>query len=155
MPLANAQPVHTSLTITVPSNPPWKECTIEAILKDENDNPLQNMDIDFFWIHSFGTHIRLDTGTDCVHWISTAKTDSNGVASLTYTFEYAETWTISANFSGTTSYVQSSSEYVDIIIINYIPYLVGGGIIAIGVVVYTVFRRRKKAIAIPTTTKEA
>jgi hypothetical protein len=49
MPLAKAQPIHTSLTIAVPSSPQKRECTIEAILKDESGNSLQNFDIDF-WI---------------------------------------------------------------------------------------------------------
>lgn len=151
MPLANAQPTHTSLTIAVPSPPqgiPFSsECTIEATLKDENENPLQNFDIDFYVC-----------GTGCMDWIGTAKTDSNGVASLTYTFSRAGTYNVTAMFSGTTSYVQSSSENVDIIIIDYTPYLVGGGIIAvaiIGVVGYIVFRRRKKVITTPKTAKEA
>ncbi len=142
---------NTSLTIDVPSTPqgiPFSsECTIEATLKDENDNPLQNFDIDFYVC-----------GTDCMDWIGTAKTDSNGVASLTYTFSRAGTYNITAMFSGTTSYVKSSSENVDIIIIDYTPYLVGGGLIAvaiIGVVGYIVFRRRKKAITMPKTAKEA
>jgi len=147
MPLANAQPTPTSLTIDVPSAPQGKECTIEATLKDENDNPLHNMDIDFYVC-----------GTGCMDWIGTAKTDSNGVASLTYTFPRARTYNVTAIFSGTTNYVQSSSEYVDIIIIDYTPYLVGGGLIAlaiIGVAGYIVFRRRKKARSIPKTPKEA
>ena len=137
MPLANAQPTPTSLSIAVTSPPQGKECTIEATLKDENDNPIQNFDIDFYvW------------GKDCKDWIGTAKTDSNGVASLKYTFPRTETYNVNAIFSGTTNYAQSSSENVDIIIIDYTPYLVGGGLIAlaiIGVVGYIVFRRRKKA----------
>jgi hypothetical protein len=139
MSFANAQPTPTSLTIAVPSPPqgiPFSsECTIEATLKDENDNPLQNMDIDFY-VH----------GAGCMDWIGTAKTDSNGVASLTYTFPRARTYNVTAIFSGTTSYVQSSSENIDIIIIDYTPYLVGGLIAAIiiGFVVYIVFRRREK-----------
>jgi multisubunit Na+/H+ antiporter MnhB subunit len=148
MTFVNAQLTPTSLTITVQYNSLGLECTIEATLKDENEKLLQNMDIAFLWTHSSGTHIRLDTGTDCVHQIGTATTDANRVASLTYTFEYAETWTISANFSGTTSYAPSSSEYVNITIVDYTPYLVGGGIITIGVIGYILYRRRKKAIAI-------
>jgi hypothetical protein len=147
MPLANAQPTPTSLTIDVPSAPRGKECTIEATLKDENDNPLHNMDIDFYVC-----------GTGCMDWIGAAKTDSNGVASLTYTFPRARTYNVTAIFSGTTNYVQSSSENVDIIIIDYTPYIVGGGLIAvaiIGVVGYIVFRRRKKATPIPKMAKEA
>jgi len=147
IPLANAQPTPTSLTIDVPSAPQGKECTIEATLKDENDNPLQNFDIDFYvW------------GTNCKDWIGTAKTDSNGVASLTYTFPRTETYNVNAMFSGTTNYAQSSSENVDIILIDYTPYIVGGGLIAlaiIGVVGYLVFHRRRKATPIPKMTKEA
>ena len=141
MPFADAQPTQTSLTLTVPSPPMgkpfWSEFTIEATLKDENENPLQNFDIDFYVC-----------GTDCMDWFGTAKTDSNGVASLTYTFSRAGTYNVTAMFSGTTNYVQSSSENVDIIIIDYTPYIVGGGLIAvaiIGVVGYIVFRKRKKA----------
>jgi hypothetical protein len=130
----------TSLTVAVPSNPPWKECTIAATLKDKSDNPLQNFDIDFLW-----THI-LDDGTDCgPHLLGSAKTDSKGVASLTYSFWSEGTYNVTAMFSGTTNYAQSSSEYVDIMIIDYTPFLGGGGIIAVASIVgYIVFRRRKK-----------
>ena len=152
LPLVNAQPTNTSLTITVPYNPPWKECTIKATLKDENDNPLQNFDIDF--LYGCNTH----THPDHWHLLGTAKTDSNGVASLTCTFPVTETYNVTARFGGTSNYAPSSSEYIDIIIIDYTPYLVGGGLIAvaiIGVVGYIVFRRRKKAITMPKTAKEA
>ena len=153
MPLVNAQSTPTSLTIAVTSPllriPFSSECTIGATLKDENDNPLQNMDIDFVYACDDHTHL-----------LGTAKTDSNGIASLTHSFYYNPyyvPWRISANFSGTTSYAQSSSEYVDIIVVDYTPYLVGGGLIAvaiIGVVGYIIFRRRKKPITMPMTTKE-
>jgi hypothetical protein len=149
IPLVNAQSTSTSLTIAVPSAPQGTECTIEATLKDENDNPLQNFDIDFYVC---------GTNCACMDWIGTAKTDSNGVASLKYAFPRTRTYNVKAMFSGTTNYAQSSSENVDIILIDYTPYLVGGGLIAaaiIGVVGYIVFRRRKKATTIPETTKEA
>ncbi len=138
MPLVNAQPTPTSLTLAV-SSPPlgkpfWSECTMEATLKDENGNPLPNMDIHFSECGSARERI------------GTAKTDSNGVASLTYNFPKARTYPIMANFSGTASYVQSSSEYVDITLTDYTPFLVGGGIIAVVIVGFIVFRRRKKAI---------
>jgi hypothetical protein len=142
MPLVNAQPTPTSLTIAVPSPPqgiPFSsECTIEATLKDENDNPLPNMDIDFYVC-----------GTGCKDRIGTAKTDSNGVASLTFTFPRACTYDVMAMFRETTNYAPSSSENVDIIVMDYTPYLVGGGLIAvaiIGVAGYIVFRRRKTTI---------
>lgn len=161
LPLVNAQPVHTSLTLAVLSPPTEKECTIAATLKDENGNPLPNMDIDFYFC-----------GTDK---IGTNKTDSAGVASLKLTdnppYSYyprldpfetkkTETWKINAVFSGTTNYAPSGSEYVYIafVFIDYTPYMVGGGLIAvaiIGVVGYIVFRRKKKTITMPMTTKEA
>ena len=140
MPSVNAQATPTSLTITVSSPllriPFSAECTIEAILKDENENPLQNMDIDFVYACEDHTHL-----------LGTAKTDSNGVASLTYSFTLAyDLWRISATFSGTTTHAPSSSEYVDITVLDYTPYLVSGGLTAvaiIGVGGYIVFRQRK------------
>ena len=81
MPLVNAQPTPTSLTLAVSSPPQgkpfWSKCTMEATLKDENGNPLPNMDIHFSECGSARERI------------GTAKTDSNGVASLTYTFPEA------------------------------------------------------------------
>jgi hypothetical protein len=88
--------------------------------------------------------------------IGTAKTNSNGVASLTHTFPEAGTYPIIANFSGTTNYDQSGSEYVDIKIIDYTPYLVGGISVVpiIGVVGYIVFRGRKKVKTMPVTAED-
>jgi multisubunit Na+/H+ antiporter MnhB subunit len=86
------------------------------------------------------------THPDHWHLFGTAKTDSNGVASITWTWSY-ETFNVTATFSGTQNYASSSSEYIEITIIDYTPYFVGGGLIAvtiIGVVGYIVFRRRKK-----------
>jgi len=154
MPLINAQPTPTSLTIAVPS-PLLRisfssECTIEANLKDENDNPLQNMYIDFLYACEDHTHL-----------LGIAKTNSNGEAFLTHTFvydPYYDPWKIMANFSGTTSYAPLSSEYVDITVIDYTPYLVGGGLIAVAiihVVGFIVFRRMKKAITMLKMVKEA
>ncbi len=137
----------TILTIAVPSPPQGTECTLEATLLDENDNPLQNTDIGFYIC-----------GTEK---IGTAKTDSNGVASLKYTLpQTTGTYKFNAVFSGTTNYAQSSSEdvYIPLIVIDYTPYLVGGGIIAvaiIGVVGYIVFRGRKTTITMPKMAKEA
>jgi len=149
MPFANAQHTHTSLTLAVPSQPTEKECIIAATLKDENGNPLPNMNIDFYFC-----------GMDK---IGTNQTDSNGTASLKLSddlpfFDYprlnpfetkiTETWKIAANFSGTTNYAPSGSEYAYIafVFIDYTPYMVGSGLLAvaiIGVVGYIVFRRRK------------
>jgi hypothetical protein len=161
IPLTNAQPTQTSLTIAVPSEPQWKECTMEATLKDENDNPLENFNIDFYVC-----------GTSK---IGTAKTNSTGVASLSFTpsedYYYpttpprTETLKVNAVFSGTTNFAQSSSEdaYVEFIFrdidifLDYGSYIVGGifAVAIIGVIGYIVFRRRKKAITMPRTAKEA
>jgi hypothetical protein len=160
MPLVNAQLTPTSLTIAVPSAPQGKECTIEATLKDENGNPLQNFNIDFYVC-----------GTSK---IGTAKTNSNGVASLSFTpsedYYYpttpprTETLKVNAVFSGTTNYAQSGSEdaYIEFIFrdidifLDYGSYIVGGlvAVAIIGVVGYIVFRRRKKVTSIQKTTKE-
>jgi hypothetical protein len=156
MPVVNAQPTPTSLTITVSSSqlgtPFWSECTIKATLKDELGNPLPNMGIHFVYLCDDHTH-PVGSNTNPLA-TGTAKTDSNGVASLTHSFlysEYYDPWRIMANFSGTTSYAPSSSEYVDIFVIDYTPHLVGIGALAvviISVVGYIVFRRRERAITI-------
>jgi hypothetical protein len=147
LPLVSAQPTNTSLTITVPYNPPWKAFTIEATLKDENGNPLQNFDIDFLYGCNNHTH------PDHWHLLGPEKTDSNGVASLT--LPWTGTFNVTAKFNGTPNYASSSSDYVTITIIDYTPYKVGCGLITvaiIGIVGYIVFRRRKKAITVPITT---
>ena len=159
MPFAKAQPTKTSqmissseltsLTLVVPYPKQWipfrYEFTMEATLKDGRGNPLPNMDITF---------------SECggSELIGTAKTESNGVAYLKYTFSEARYYPILAKFNGTTTYAQSESGYVNIMIIDNTPYLIGGGLIAvaiIGVVGYIVFLRRKKAITMPMTAKEA
>ena len=155
MSVVNAQPTPTSLTIIAdPYLPRVMDCTIEAILKDENDNPLQNFDIDFLY-----------TCDDHTHLIDTIKTDSNGVASLElrddippyfnyprlHTFEKRKTvlHKINAVFDGTTTYAKSSSEdvYVAFVLADYTLHLVGVLLIVvaiIGIVEFVVFRRRKK-----------
>jgi hypothetical protein len=140
--LVNAQPIRTSLTIDVPSPPTDKECIIKATLKDENGNPLQNMDIGFY-----------ECGQSL---IGTAKTDSNGVSSLKINTSPGYEIEIKAMFSGTTNYAQSSSEYVYIAVPrlpDYTPFIVGIPIVAI-IVGYNIFRRRRNAINLPKMPKE-
>jgi len=128
----------TTLTIDVPSATQGKECTIKAALKDENGNPLQNHDVDFF-IYEENTWKK--TGT--------AKTDSNGVACVKYTPTNTGTFQFKAMFSGTTNCAQCSSTSANLdVAMDYTPYYIGGGILAaviISVLGYIVFRRRKKA----------
>jgi len=137
----------TTLTIDVPSATQGKECTIKATLKDENDNPCMHTDLDFY-IYAENAWKK----------IGTAKTDSNGVASLEYTPTSTGTFQVKATFSGTTNYAQSSGTSTDLnVAMDYTLYYIGGGIIAvaiIGVVGYIVFRRGKKATPIPKTTEK-
>ena len=161
MPSANAQSIQTSLVLAVSSPPQEKECTIEAILEDENGIPLKNMDIDFYVC-----------GTSC---IGANKTDSDGAALLRLSddlplFTYpklelfetkkSETWKINAVFEGTSNYVQSSSldVYIAFAFIDYTLYLIGGGIIVVVIICvagYLVLQRRKRPITMPKTVKEA
>jgi len=132
-------PFSTTLTIDVPSATQGKQTTITATLKDENGNPIQNANIDF----------QLYDGSS---WksIGSDTTDSSGVASITYTPSSTGTFQLKAVFSGTTNYSQSTSTTGSLGVgIDYTPYYIGGGIIAVavvGVVGYMVFRRRKKTI---------
>jgi len=137
----------TTLTIDVPSATEGKECQIKATLKDENGNPLQNIDVDFY-IYEENTWKK--TGT--------AKTDSNGVACVEYTPTNTGTFQFKAMFSGTTNCAQCSSTSASLnVAIDYTLFYIGGGIIAvaiIGTVGYIVFRRRKKATPPPKTIEE-
>lgn len=135
MPLVNAQSSGTRLTIAVPSPPLglpfWSEGTLEATLTD-GGNPLPNMTVDFYGCLP-----------DCDWRIGTAKTNSNGVASLLYAFPTAETYQVHAMFNGTTNYASSSSDSVEIVIIDYSSYIYGGLFtVAIGAIAYNFYRRR-------------
>lgn len=131
-------PFSTTLTIDVPSATQGKSVTITATLKDENGNPLQNMNIDFqLYDGSMWTSIGSDT------------TDSSGAASITYTPSSTGTFQVKAMFSGTTNYSQLTSTTGSLGVgVDYTPYYIGGGIVAvaiIGVIGYMVFRKKKKA----------
>jgi len=140
-------PFTTTLTIDVPSATEEKECTIKATLKDENDNPCMHTDLDFYIYEE-----------NAWKKIGTAKTDSNGVASIEYTPTSTGTFQFKATFGGTTNYAQSSSTSTDLnVAMDYTLYYIGGGIIAvaiIGVIGYVVFRRRRKVTPTPKTIEE-
>lgn len=131
----------TTLTIDVPSATQGKEVTLKATLKDENGNPMQNIDIDFYIYEE-----------NAWKKIGSAKTHSSGVASLKYSPSATGAFQVKAMFGGTTSYAESSSTSASLnVAMDYTLYYIGGGIIAvtiIGVVGYMAFRRRKK-VAVP------
>ena len=135
-------PLDSTLTIDVPSATQGKECTLKATLKDEEGNPVQNVDVDF-----------------CIYedndWkkIGSVKTDSNGVASLSYSPSTLGTFQVKAMFGGTTNCAESSSTSTSLnVATDYTLYYVAAGITAIvivSIVGYMVFRRRKKMVAPP------
>ena len=128
----------TTLTIDVPDAMQRKECVLRSTLKDESDHPMQDADVDFYVYES-----------DNWKRIGTAKTDSNGVASLNYTQSDFGTFQVKAVFNGATNYAQSTSSVANLnVAIDFTPYYINGGTIAvaiIGVAGYLVFRRRRKA----------
>jgi len=93
--------ISSILTIDAPSAIKGKPCTIKAILEDENENPIRNVDVEF-QIYEGGL------------WknIGSAKTNSSGIASISYTPLTAGTFQVKAIFKGTTNYAQSSSTVV-------------------------------------------
>jgi len=128
----------TTLTIDVPSATQGKEVTLKTTLEDEDGNPMQNIDTDFYVYEE-----------NAWKKIGSAKTDSNGVASLKYTPSTTGTFQVKSMFEGTVNYSESSSTSASLNVdMDYTPYYIGFGIIAvaiIGVVGYMLFRRRKKA----------
>ena len=132
----------TTCAIGVPSATVGKECTLKTTLKDENGNAMQNIDIDFYIYEE-----------NAWKKIGSAKTDSDGVACLKHTPSSTGTFQVKAVFSGTTNYAQSSSTSADLnVAMDYTPYYLGGGIIAviiIGLIGYMLFRRRRKKTALP------
>lgn len=126
----------TTLTIDVPSATQGKEVTLKTTLEDEDGNPMQNIDIDFYVYEE-----------NAWEKIGSAKTDSNGVASLKYTPSTTGTFQVKSMFEGTINYSESSSTSASLnVAMDYTLFYIGGGIIAvaiIGIVGYIVFRKRK------------
>lgn len=79
--------------------------------------------------------------------IGSAKTDSNGVSSLSYAPQTTGTFQVKALFAGTTNYAESNSTPSSLYVaMDYALFYIGGGIIAvaiIGIVGYIIFRKRK------------
>jgi hypothetical protein len=129
-------PFTTTLTVEVPSATQGKPVTLKATLKDENDNPVQGVNIQF----------QIYDGTNWSN-IGSANTDSNGVASISYTPSNTGTFQVRAMFSGTTNYSQITGTGSLNVGVDYTPYYIIVAIVIIavcGVVGYTIYRRRKK-----------
>jgi hypothetical protein len=132
-------PFTTTLTIEVPPATQGKPVTLKATLKDENDNPVQGVSVQF----------QIYDGTS---WsdIGSANTDSNGIASISYTPSNTGTFQVRALFEGTTNYSQATSTTGSLNVgADYTPYYILIAIVIIvvcGAVGYTVYRRRKKPI---------
>jgi len=129
-------PFTTSITIETPSAIQGKSVTLKATLKDENENPIQGVSIQF----------QIYDGASWSN-IGSANTDSNGIASISYTPLSTGTFQIRAVFSGTTNYSQITGTGSLTVGIDYTPYYIIVAIVIIavcGVVGYTIYRRRKK-----------
>jgi 5-hydroxyisourate hydrolase-like protein (transthyretin family) len=138
-------PFSTSLTIDVPSATQGKTVTLKATLKDENGNPIQGVNIQF----------QIYDGTTWSN-VDSANTDSNGVASISYTPSNTGTFQVRAVFSGTTNYSPITSATSSLNVgADYTPYYVIIAIVIIavcGAVGYIVYRRRRKPMETPKET---
>lgn len=127
----------TTLTLDAISATLGNECALKATLKDDEGSPLQNMDVDFYIYEEN-------------NWkkIGSAKTDSNGVASLSYTPSTTGTFQVKAIFSGTTNHDDSGSTPSTLnVSTDFTLLYFGYGIVAvavIGIAGYIIFRKRKK-----------
>jgi 5-hydroxyisourate hydrolase-like protein (transthyretin family) len=132
-------PFTTTLTIDVPSATQGQSVTLKATLIDENGNPVQGMSIQF----------QMYDGTSWTN-MSSANTDSNGVASISYTPSSTGSFQVKAIFAGAINYASSQSTSANLNVgMNYTPYYVGGGIIVLivlGAIGYWIFRTRRKTI---------
>lgn len=130
-------PFTTTLTIDAPSATQGQSVTLKATLKDENGNPIQSMGIQF----------QMYDGTSWTN-MSSANTDSNGVASTSYTPSSTGSYQVKAVFAGATNYASSQSTSANLNVgMDYAPYYVGGGIIAVivlGAIGYLAFRRMRR-----------
>lgn len=130
-------PFTTTLTIDAPSATQGQSVTLKATLKDENGNPIQGISIQF----------QMYDGTSWTN-MSSADTDSNGVASISYTPSSTGSYQVMAVSAEATNYASSQSTSANLnVSMNYTPYYLGGGMVAVvvlGAVGYLVFRRMRR-----------
>jgi len=127
----------TTLAIDVPTAIQGQAATLKATLKDANGNPIQGLTV-LFQIY------------DGASWsdVNATSTDTNGIASISYTSRDPGSFQIRAVFAGTPDYAPSTSTPANLSVnADYTPYFFGGAIIAViilGALGYLVFRKRKK-----------
>ncbi len=133
-------PFTTTLIVDVPSATQGKSVTLKATLKDENGNPIQGVSIRF----------QMYDGTSWTN-MSVANTDSNGVASIDYIPSSTGSYQVRAVFAGATNHASSQSTSANLNVgMDYTPYYIGGGIIAVivlGLIGYLVFQRMRRKTA--------
>ena len=135
--LISVNPLTTSLTIHGVKNVTQnEELKMFASLLDENENPIHNAAVEFYYYNGST-------------WISlgSSKTNQSGLASFNYIPQSAGTSMLRAVFNGTEIYAASnSSEYSFTVAseIDYVPYVILAAAIAIIVcLVYVALNRRK------------
>jgi len=129
-------PFATTLTVEFSSAMQGKPVTLKATLKDENDNPVQGVNIQF----------QIYNGTNWSN-IGSTNTDLNGIASTSYTPSDTGTFQVRAVFSGTTNYSQMTGTGSLNVGVDYTPYYIIVAIVIIvvcGAAGYIIYRRRRK-----------
>lgn len=133
------EPLTTTIVIIIPSSATLGDLvTIKATLKDEQNRPLENMDV-VFQING--------------NSIGDNNTDSSGIALITYKTSTAGTFKVQAIFGGTRNYVASSSTIANLAVsTSSIALELGIGFVLVVVVVIfglLIFVRKRSAMKIP------
>jgi len=135
-------PIFTNLTIfTLPTVYLEKPVRIEITLHDENGNPLEGKNVNFFLLEEATWRM-----------IDSSETGSDGVALIFYTPLATSTYTVRAVFNRTDIYAESINVVtfdvqvlVDYTDIDYFVYIVVVIIVLCGIVAFGfLFRRRKR-----------
>jgi len=128
----------TSLTLQVSENVTQnEEVTMFAMLLDENEKPVHNVDVEFYFYNG-----------STWEFLGASKTNQSGVASFSYAPQYTGMFLLKAMFDGTGTYAASNSSEQGFTVvapeINYVPYIVLVIIIVVAVcLVVLVLKRRR------------
>jgi parallel beta-helix repeat protein len=131
----------TSLTLQAPENVTQnEEFTMFATLLDENEKPVHNVNVKFYFYNG-----------SMWEFLGAAKTNQSGVASFNYASQYTGTFSLKAVFDGTGTYAASNSSEQSLTVaaseIDYVPYIAYIVLVIIIVVavylVFLVLKRRR------------